>query len=132
MMELHIQGTRNSPQVKYDAPQKKFSIIGVSTMNDAREFYQNVLDWLDEFEPSIPGDCCFEFHLPYYNSASNKCIFNVCEKLKEQMAMGRKYTLQWCVEEDDEFMREGGEAIEEILGINFEYINKPFNQSRLF
>jgi SiaC family regulatory phosphoprotein len=131
-MELNIEGTRNSPMVKFNEVEKKFSIVGVSTMSNAREFYQNVLDWLDEFEHAIPVDCYFEFHLPYYNSASNKCIFNVCEKLKAQLSLGRKYTFGWCVEEDDEFMREGGEAIQEILGLNFEFVNKPFNQSRLF
>lgn len=131
-MELNISGSRNSPEVKFDANEKKFSITGVSTMSDAREFYQNILDWLDEYEHAIPHDCYFEFHLPYYNSASNKCIFHLCEKLKEQMAMGRKYTFGWCVEEEDEFMREGGEAIQEILGLPFVYVNKPFNQSRLF
>ncbi|MFM9984508.1 MAG: DUF1987 domain-containing protein [Flavobacteriales bacterium] len=131
-MELHIEGTRNSPMVKFNESEKKFSVIGVSTMSNAREFYQNVLDWLDEFENAIPVDCYFEFHLPYYNSASNKCIFNVCEKLKAQMSLGRKYSFGWCVEEDDEFMKEGGEAIQEILGLHFEFVNKPFNQSRLF
>ena len=131
-MELHIESSRNSPLVKYDAPEKKFFIMGVSTMSDAREFYQNVLDWLDEFEHAIPEDCYFEFHLPYYNSASNKCIFNVCEKLKEQMGTGKKYTFGWCVEEEDEFMKEGGEAIQEILGIQFLFVNRPFNQTRLF
>ena len=131
-MELNIEGTRNSPWVKFDLNEKKFTITGISTMSDARAFYQRVLEWLDEFMQDIPQDCYFEFHLPYYNSGSNKCIFNVFEKLKEQLAQGKKYTFGWCVEEDDEFMKEGGEAIQAILGLQFEFVNKPFNQSRLF
>ena len=125
-----IEETRNSPAVSFEG--NVFLIKGISTMVNAMEFYAPLMTMLDHNVSEMPEDMHVEINLSYYNSSSNKCIYLLMEKVKQLADHGVKATICWCVEEEDEFMREGGQIIEELLGLQFQYRQVPFNLNRLF
>ena len=128
--QLSIAETRNSPAVFFD--HRIFKLSGISTMVDAMEFYAPLLALFDEVADPSSVEIDIEIHLSYYNSSSNKCIYQLMEKVKLLSDKGVKINVCWCVEEEDEFMREGGQTLEELLGLQFSYKQVPFNQNRLF
>lgn len=131
-MSLNIDEGRDSPQVVFDPHASYLLVKGISTLADPRTFYRQVLDWLDKNEKELKDDTVFEFNLPYFNSGNNKCIFHVLEKLNSHLAAGKHYKIIWCVEDDDEFMQESGEAMSEILDMPLIYKTVPFNSGGLF
>lgn len=130
MNQLSIAETRNSPVVSFDG--HSFVIKGVSTMVNAMEFYKTLFAVLDECAHETPREMQFEINLCYYNSSSNKCLYLLLERVKQMIDKGFRIRVTWCVEEEDEFMREGGQAIEDLLGLQFHYKQVPFNSERLF
>jgi len=130
MQTLSITETRNSPAVSFDG--HAFVIKGVSTMVNAMEFYKSLLALLDECAQEAPCELQVEINLCYYNSSSNKCLYLLLERVKRMIDKGFRVQVTWCVEDDDEFMREGGQTIEELLGLKFHYKQVPFNGERLF
>lgn len=132
MKPLQIAATKNSPEISFDEVSCIFLMKGVSTMADAKSFYEPLIEWIIQSDDELNKETVFEFHLPYFNSSSNKCIYRVIEALAVHIKHGKLYQFIWCVEEDDEFMRDGGEAIAELLGLEFQYRQVPFNPERLF
>ncbi len=132
MQGLTIEGTRNSPSVFYYEDENKFDLKGVSCMTDARGFYQPIIDWVKLNSNEIKSGIVFEFYLPYFNSGSNKGIFRLLESISGLVKSGKECKIIWCVEEEDEFMSEGGEVIENILGLKFEFKQVPFDAKHLF
>jgi SiaC family regulatory phosphoprotein len=130
MTQLTIEETRNSPEVSFEG--QTFIIKGISTMVNAMEFYAPLLAYFDECAHDLPKEIHVEINLSYYNSSSNKCLYLLMERIKRLIDQGVSAKIIWCVEEEDEFMREGGQTIEELLGLHFHYRQVPFNLNRLF
>jgi hypothetical protein len=129
MTTLSIEETRNSPAVSFDG--QTFMIKGISTMVNAMEFYAPLLALFEECANESPQEILIEIHLSYYNSASNKCLYLMMERVKRLVDRGFQAKINWCVEDEDEFMREGGQTIEELLGLQFHYKQVPFGVNRL-
>lgn len=132
MSVFQIESTKNSPFVAYDKEANNFCIKGISTMSDAKLFYQPIVDWINNFENKSSNEFTFDFYLPYFNSSSNKCIYYLIEAIANKIQNGKQFQVCWWVEDDDEFMKESGEAIEEMLGLKFRYKQIPFNEQKLF
>jgi hypothetical protein len=130
MTQLSIEETRNSPAVSLEG--HTFMIKGISTMVNAMEFYAPLLSLFEECAQELPEEIHIEINLSYYNSSSNKCLYLLMERIKHLIDRGVRAKIVWCVEEEDEFMREGGQTIEELLGLQFHYKQVPFNLNRLF
>ncbi|MFN0032247.1 MAG: SiaC family regulatory phosphoprotein [Flavobacteriales bacterium] len=132
MIPLEIKNTRNTPSVLFNETGCSFALRGISTMADAKAFYQPVIEWILNEENVFTSNFVFEFHLPYFNSGTHKCLYHLIEAIASRAAMGQTHHIVWCVEDDDEFMKEGGEALEEISGVRFDYKQVPFSTEQLF
>lgn len=86
------------------------------------EFYFPILNSLDrlytEGMPSITANFAFE----YFNTSSSKCLFDILKRLADFQRNGMIVNVNWFYEEDDEDMRETGEDYEDVLGLEFNYI----------
>jgi len=86
------------------------------------EFYQPILDWLDEYAKEPLDETVFEFRLQYYNTASSKVIFIIMQKLEAIYHAGNKIKVKWIYPEDDEALQEAGEEYEDLIDIPFDLI----------
>ena len=125
MNALIIPGGRNTPSIWLEPAAERFEIAGVSSPENASEFYQPIFDWLTIHLPRLEERPVFHFRLSYFNSTSLKAIFQMLKLLKEAATMGPQPIVRWYVEEDDEFMTESAEMFTQLLDMKFEIVNVP-------
>tara|TARA_B100000809_G_scaffold49217_1_gene44222 strand:+ start:461 stop:823 length:363 start_codon:yes stop_codon:yes gene_type:complete len=116
MQAINIETTEDTPKVILDASASKFEMSGRSLPEDAAEFYQPILDWLDTYSSTPNPETIFEVKLEYFNTASSKLILDVLTKLEDI----ENAKVHWYFYEDDEDMEEAGEEFSELIEVDFE------------
>ena len=95
------------PEINFNCTTGVCSIIGESFMENAKEFYQPVFDWLDEFIKINPGiKIILEINLSYYNTSSSKALYMLFYKLKEFKTSGRLIEINWRYKYSDREMED--------------------------
>jgi hypothetical protein len=120
MEVINLEGTEDTPKIILDKKNGMFEISGRSLPEDSAEFYQPILEWLENYKTQINPTTKFQFKLEYFNTASSKLILDILSKL-EEMKDSTKMTVQWFYHEDDEDMQEAGEEFSELVEIPFEF-----------
>jgi len=132
MKVYKIEATPVSPAISLDPDQGKFLISGDSRPEDARGFYQPVLDWLDEYHAlrywksntniSDVDATVFEFKFEYINSTSAKYLLDILHKIRKFQDDDMSLKIKWYYDAPDQDMKESGEMFENMVGIPFEHI----------
>ena len=128
MRKLIIEKTSYSPQVVLDPDNNVYLITGESRPPDVREFYDQILSWLQDFSLYIIGPdskkdpVIFNFNFEYFNSSSGKLILDICKLLAGLRLKGINIIVKWYHEKDDEDMLEVGKEMSRIVKFPFEYI----------
>ncbi|WP_224998208.1 DUF1987 domain-containing protein [Cesiribacter sp. SM1] len=117
MQIINLEGTEDTPKIILDKSNGIFEISGRSLPEDSAEFYQPVLDWLDDYKSSPNPSTEFVFKLEYFNTASSKLILDLLSQLEEVGGV----TVHWYYHEDDEDMQEAGEEFSELVEVPFEF-----------
>ena len=117
MEVLLLEGTEDTPKVLLDKSNGIFEISGRSLPEDSAEFFQPVLDWINDYSLDPNETTDFTFKLEYFNTASSKLILDVLSALED--IEGAK--IIWYFHEDDEDMEEAGEEFSELVELPFEY-----------
>ena len=117
MEVINLDGTEDTPRIVLDKANNLFEISGRSLPEDAAEFYEPILNWLEKYKGSENPKTNFMFKLEYFNTASSKLILDILTNLEEiEGAM-----VTWYYHEDDEDMQEAGEEFSELVDIPFEF-----------
>jgi len=120
MKKMVIEKTPNTPYVDFDPTHGMFKIEGRSIPENPNEFYEKILDWIDDYYLDPQKKSRFDINLEYINSGSSKFILSLFRKLKEYYDRGNDLVVNWYYEEDDEA----------VLGLGEHYqstINMPIN-----
>lgn len=123
MKKIHLIPDVLKPGVILDIESNQFIISGKSCPENVVEFYQPVLDWLDEYKNNPLEETVFEFKLHYYNTASSKMLFIIMQKLESIEEKGHKVLIKWFYPEDDEALKEAGEEFDDLIDLNFTIIS---------
>lgn len=115
---INIEGTEDTPKVLLDKGANTFEISGRSLPEDAAEFYQPILDWLEAYAGDSLPETNFIVKLEYFNTASSKLILDVLTKLEDI----ENAKVSWYFYDDDEDMEEAGEEFSELIEVEFELI----------
>lgn len=119
---LDIQGTNDTPKVILDPEGEVFEISGRSLPEDVVNFYQPVLEWLEDYKSSPLEHTEFVFRYIYFNTATSKLIQDIIIKLEELSEAGNHVQVLWFYEEDDEDMLDSGEEFMENTDVPFELL----------
>ena len=122
METLRIDPTDDSPQVILDPANKLFEISGKSLPEDAVDFYQPILDWLDAYRKEPLAQTPFNLKLIYFNTASSKLIMDILLTFEEMVEEGHKVLIHWHAHQSDEDMQEAGKEFEEMIAVPFEHL----------
>lgn len=117
MLELIVSATASTPEVEYSVKSQVQRITGVSTPVDSVEFYSPIIQWVNQNEDALPENSVFEFELNYFNSSSMKALVWLLQQIEELILSGKKWSIQWIIVEDDEFMEEAAEAMQTLLEV---------------
>lgn len=116
MEVINLEGTEDTPKIILDRNNGIFEISGRSLPEDSAEFYQPILDWLDDYGSSPNPETNFIFKLEYFNTASSKLILDILSKLESI----ENTKVSWYYHEDDEDMEEAGSEFSELVEVPFE------------
>ena len=117
MEVINLDGTEDTPKIILDKAKGLFEISGRSLPEDAAEFYNPILEWLEKYSKDTNPQTRFLFKLEYFNTASSKLILDILSKLEDI----ENTTVVWYFHEDDEDMEEAGEEFSDLVDIPFEF-----------
>ena len=123
MDNLIIEGTKQTPEIDFDAISGVLKLSGRSIPENTFEFFNAVLIWLDEFSVQAPDKVIAKINLEYFNTSSSKYILEILKRLKSVLKDDKDVLVEWYYEEDDEEMMETGEDYEDVSGLPFEIIS---------
>lgn len=121
MDALQLEQTDDCPEIILDQEGNRFKISGKSLPEDVVDFYQPVIDWLEEYRKNPNPKTRFDFQLIYFNTASSKLILDILMILEEMSEEGKEVLVKWLSMSSDEDMQEAGREYEEMVDVAFEH-----------
>lgn len=122
MNALVIDGTKQTPEVNFNAETGIIEVGGRSIPENSFEFYNPLLIWLDEYTSNPAAKTIVKIKLEYFNTSSSKYILEIFKKVKVLHTEEKDITVEWYHDEDDEEMMETGEDYQDVTGLPFEII----------
>jgi hypothetical protein len=122
MEDIYLKKTFNSPEVEFVASSGELNIEGRSIPEDPGEFFERLIDWLNDYFLDPREETVMNIKLEYINSGSSKYMLELLRILKENHQKGRKVLVKWFFEEGDESIEELGQHYEQTMQIPFEII----------
>ena len=121
MSSLFIEATKSTPEIKF-----KYNILtirGQSYPENAVSFYAPIFSWLDEYLDILgETEASFVFDLLYMNTSSSKCIMDILDKLQDAYNHGRKVSVEWYYDPENESLLECAEEFKEDIDFPFNII----------
>jgi len=117
------EGSKQTPEINFDASSGILEIMGRSIPENTFEFFNPVLEWLEEYAKSPAPKTIVKVNLEYFNTSSSKYILEIFKRIKTILNDGNDVLVEWYYEEDDEEMMETGEDYEDVSGLPFTLIS---------
>jgi hypothetical protein len=124
MEKLEIPASEDTPEVCLDKDASVFLIGERSYPEDAYEFFQPILKWVDQYMRSPNDETLFEFKLDYFNTTSSKQIFKIL-MLLEELSKTKTVNVKWYYKSSDREMYSHGEIFSKVISVPFEIL--PMN-----
>ena len=122
MKKLSLEPNDILPGILLDRDSGELKFYGKSCPDNAYEFYKPVFEWINNYIENAPRKTILEFHLSYFNTVSAKIILNIMNKLEQLSKSGKKVTIKWLYNENDEILLDAGQDFDQIVDVKFEFI----------
>ena len=131
MKPFKIDAAIDTPEISFDPATNILAISGISHPENAKEFYEEVLDWLDELYEDIrvkkEQKITVDLNFKYINSSSYMYLREVMKKVANIKRNGVKVEVLWYYHEDDEDLLNEGMVLFELPDISLDYRCIPYN-----
>lgn len=131
MEALRIQATVKTPEVLFDPANNVFEIKGKSIPDDAEEFYQDILNWFDDYVANPLSETVLKIDLEYFNISSSKRLLFLLYKLNEIADSSNDVKVHWYYNEADEDMFEVGQDYAFMVKFPFDFISYTLTAENL-
>jgi len=125
METLEIGGNSKTPKIILNGDEGKLSIEGRSNPENARDFFQPVIHWLDEYIKQPAERTELKINLELFNTSSSKYLLEMLRRIRILADDDKLFNVAWYYEEDDLEMLDTAEAYEMMTGLRFEKISYP-------
>jgi len=109
MENIYIEGSHTNffvPTVDFNAETGICTLSGESFLEDTIEFYDPLVQWLEEYTSEVKKNMTFEIKLTYFNTSTSRSILDLLNILKEYEDEGGQVIVNWHYDEDDIDMEE--------------------------
>ncbi len=106
MENLVITGNSNVylvPQINFDASSGYCEIVGESYLEESKEFYDNIMNWLRTYMQEVRGSLKVDIKLSYFNTSSSRCLLEVFRMLKSYELEGNLVEVNWYLEAGEDY-----------------------------
>jgi hypothetical protein len=120
---LKIESSKLTPGIVIDPERCVLEMFGFSLPENAVEFYQPVIEWLNDFIKEIASkpleykEFNVIFKLVYYNSSSLRQIVDIFQLLHEIHIMNFPIYITWQYDSEDPQMADAGKELSEITKV---------------
>ncbi len=125
MKPLKIDAAIDSPEVNFDSTTNIFSISGISHPENAKDFYIDIINWLEEYYEEIKDKndtkIILDFNFKYINSSSYKYLREIMKRIANFRNNGIIVEVIWNYHEEDEDLLNEGMVLFELPEINLPY-----------
>lgn len=121
MNDLFIRATTKSPEVNFKAS-GNLTISGRSFLENTKEFFEPVLEWLIEYIMHPAEKTKIDFHFEYFNTSSQLWVFRIAEILYDLARLKKDIEFNWYFKEEE--IEELGIDLANLLGMNMNYIKE--------
>ncbi len=123
---LSLEATEKTPAINLDVQKEVFEISGRSLPENSLEFFEPVLNWIDDYSLTPNLETHFVFQLEYMNTSSSKAVLDILTRLED--IKGSRVT--WCADREDDDMRSAGQVLAELVSIPFDHrtLDQPSNR----
>ncbi|MBU8892265.1 MAG: DUF1987 domain-containing protein [Bacteroidales bacterium] len=121
METIKILSNIDSPAVYLNPKKERFEIRGRSLPENAKRFYDPIIEWLDNYSKSPNKKTEFIFHLDFLNTTTTKLFVTILKKL-ELAALKSDVNILWYYDTNDEDHKEIGNDLKETVNIPFELV----------
>jgi len=111
MNTLQIDATKYTPFIRLD-PDGILEISGKSYPENTFEFYQPLLEWLEEYFQNPAKKTILNMEIIYFNSSSSKLFFDLFDLFEENQKK-TDLTINWIYDKENETALEAGEEFQE-------------------
>ena len=118
---LRILATNDSPAILFDPAQERFEVIGNSMPENARGFYDPVIEWLLKYAESPNASTKIVFQMNLLNTSSTKIfvdIFQIINIISEKSDV----LISWLYNYGDDDIQEIGVDFKEYTKATFEIV----------
>ncbi len=119
---LSIKGTSQYPEVLLDKKVGKLEFSGNSLPEDAKGFFEPIIDWINHYLESPAEATTITFRMIYYNTPSSKILFQLLKKFESIHNKSSKVKIIWHYPDDDIDMKEAGKDFSETIKVPFDLI----------
>lgn len=122
MKELTIKKTSNTPSIQFNPETGIMKIEGRSIPENPGDFFDPLIEWLEDYFEQPAELTKFEMSLEYVNSGSSKYLLGIFRILKKKHDEGKLCSISWYYEEDDEAIFSLGEHYRNTIKVPFNLI----------
>jgi hypothetical protein len=117
-----VEATDFSPEVILDPENNTFEISGISRPENANDFYEPIVKWLEDYLKAPNQKTQVKFNFDYFNTSSLKYFLMILSKFKEISETDSELKIDWCYDREDESMLEAGKSLEELSELEFDFV----------
>ena len=122
MDNLVLEKTSDRLGVNFDASTGILELAGSSYPENTIEFFEPVINWINQYMLEITGKITMNLKLDYLNSSSVKFVSDIIDKLALYHKSGAEVEVNWYFNEDDEDIEEMGMDLKEETKLPFNLI----------
>lgn len=121
MEQLSREAAKSTPKVVCDPDDNYILIEGESYPENSFEFYEPIMDWMEEYIEKIDEEeIQVELSLSYLNTSSTKSVMCILDILEEGFQEGKDIEIDWYYDEENELSYEMAQDF-------MDYLEIPFN-----
>jgi len=124
MNDLTLDATQSTPAVTTHTESGTLEMRGDSYPENTWEFFTPVLSWIESYLAERDAPLRLDLYLLYLNTSSVKAMMDIFELLEEAHAGGRKVTVCWYYETENERIAELVEEFKEDCTFPFEIVRR--------
>ena len=122
---INLEEQEATPRVALDPTNGTLFFSGKSFSDNIHNFYEPILEWVEEYCKNPAPNTVVEFDFEYFNTSASKVILRILKTLEVIHFKNESITVKWIFEEDDEDMQDSGEEYALASSIPFQIIERP-------
>jgi hypothetical protein len=120
MTDLHIEATQSTPGVTAEWDNGNLSMRGDSYPENSFKFFVPIIEWIKRYLADSAEPLHLDLRLLYLNTSSVKGMMDVFDLLEQAHDGGRKVSVTWYYDSENERVAELANEFKEDCSFSFE------------